>query len=417
MPSYRLDPEDREHFEAFLPDFIRLTRAIEDPRQNAKVKHSLPTILFVCLSASMAGAKSILAMGFFAQSAWPWVRRTLGDAVDEEPPSHDTIGRLFQKVKPAVFESLLSEYAHRRTADLNHAHQIAIDGKTLTATARRDAMNQPLTRGGEQPATTVSAYSVETGLTMACHTSLAPGSEHACVAAVLAALDLRGALVSVDAGNAYPKFAAAIRSPADGSTPRDYLMCIKGNNAATFEHCARIFDAQVNRAYLETDETVAARRDKRLVRVAHLDPDRCAGPGTGEVDATVQRLWPDGKCVVEVQRYRGTRTNERNDAGQPKQTWHHVYYVSSRALTAAQAMDAIRAHWHVENRLHWILDVHYGEDAPRARSGYLAHNLATLRRVSNNLLAAATGSTARLRYQMKFALDEGWRDLVWGIHA
>ena len=106
MPSYRLEPEDQEHFETFIPDFIRITQAIEDPRQKGKVKHSLTTILFVCLSATMAGAKSILSMGYFAQSSWEWVRKSLGDTIDEEPLSHDTIGRLYQKLNPEIFEHL-----------------------------------------------------------------------------------------------------------------------------------------------------------------------------------------------------------------------------------------------------------------------------------------------------------------------
>lgn len=69
-------------------------------------------------------------------------------------------------------------------------------------------------------------------------------------------------------------------------------------------------------------------------------------------------------------------------------------------------------HWDVENRLYWTLDVSYGEDASRARSGYLAQNLATVRRLANNVLAAFTKSTPRLKHQMKFALDAKWRSGV-----
>ena len=417
MPSHRLALEDAEHFDAFIPNFISLVHAIPDPRQDGKVQHTLSTLLFVSLSASMAGAKSVLAMGEFAQATWPWVRQSLGDSVGAIPPCHDTIGRLFQKLKPHILENLISDYAKFKTATLGDAHQITIDGKPLNATARRDLVNVPKDQGGEQPATTVSAYSVESGLTLACHTSTDPGSEHACVEQVLSFLDLRGAMVSVDAGNSYPKFAKLIRSPSDGSAPGDYLMCIKNNNARTCENCATIFSPHQGRSYSEATEVVEARQDKRIVRVATLNPGRRVAEGAANVDEDVQRLWPDAQCVIEVERYRGTRTNEKNAKGEKKQSWHYVYYVSSRNLTAEAAMRYVRSHWSVENKLHWIMDVHYGEDASRARTGYLAQNLATLRRVASNMLAAVTGSSSRIKHQMKFAVSEKWRDLVWGLHA
>lgn len=92
-----------------------------------------------------------------------------------------------------------------------------------------------------------------------------------------------------------------------------------------------------------------------------------------------------------------------------------MYYVSSRALTAREANEQVRGHWHIENRVHWTMDVSYGEDASRAKTGYLAQNLAAVKRMANNMLAAVTGQPSRRRYQMKFALDEKWRDRIWGL--
>ena len=60
-------------------------------------------------------------------------------------------------------------------------------------------------------------------------------------------------------------------------------------------------------------------------------------------------------------------------------------YLSSRALTAEQALAASRAHWGVEG-MHWVLDVIFDEDRSRARERHAAENLATIRRIVNNIL-------------------------------
>ena len=414
MPSYRLDPEDVADFDQLVPDFIRLAVDIDDPRVRGRTAHRLTTVLFVCVSASMAGAKSVNAFGQFAADAWDWITASLGDGVGATPVSHDTIGRLLQKLRPDVLEGLLAELAARKTALRPEPH-VAIDGKRQSGTARKDLTDLALADGGEQAFTTVTAYGVDSGLVLGCHTSKAPGSEHACVAEVLGMIDLRGATVTMDAGNAYAKFCDPIL--AGGGA---YLACVKGNNARTRELCRRVFDAGVDRAYDAHAETVAARGDTRAVRTAALDPGRSVGHGTGACDAELLGRWPGAACVVEVERRRRTRTREVDGRGEPKASWHVVHYVSSRALSAAEAARLARSHWHVENKVHWTLDVSYGEDAygedaSRARTGYIAENLAAVKRLANNMLAAVTGRASTRRYQMKFAVDPAWRDQVWGL--
>ena len=290
-----------------------------------------------------------------------------------------------------------------RTRSLSTAERLA-------ATAERSLANVPLAAGGQQAFTTVSALGVDSGLVVGCHTSAEPGSEHACVERVLEMIDLRGAIVTMDAGNAHSKFCDLIR---DGGG--EWLACLKGNNARSVELCRRVFDAGVAREYSASETVDAARGDRRAVRVAKLDGAREAGHGTGQPDRELRERWSGAVCVVEVERERRSRTGQRTGDGSPKRSWRTVYYVCSQYLTAADAQRYIRSHWDVENRLHWTLDVSYGEDASRARSGYLAHNLATVRRLANNVLAAHTKSTSKLRHQMKFALDASWRDQVWGL--
>lgn len=62
------------------------------------------------------------------------------------------------------------------------------------------------------------------------------------------------------------------------------------------------------------------------------------------------------------------------------------YYISSLPLDIERFARAVRGHWSIENKLHWIMDVRFGEDQSRARNGCAAENLATLRRLALNLL-------------------------------
>lgn len=416
MPSYRLEPDDLADFDQLVPDFITLASEISDPRVEGRITHHLNTILFVCISASMAGAKSVNAFGQFAEDTWDWITACLGEQIGSTPLKHDTIGRVLQKLKPDITEQLLADLAKRKTdrieknkADNDLNRHVAIDGKRQAGTARKDLMNLSIQDGGQQPYNTVSAYSVGSGLVLGCHTSTEPGSEHKCVEQTLEMIDLRGAMVTMDAGNAYPKFCKSILN-GKGS----YLFCIKGNNARTQELCREIFDAGEKRAYSEYTETVKARGDKRMVRVAKIEVER-GKDGTGSCDKELAEHWPSLVTVIEVQRERKTRNHQVDSLGNPKVSWHVVYYVCSKDLNAEEACRYIRDHWHVENKVHWTMDVAYGEDASRAKTGYIAQNLAAIKRISNNMLASITGKASTRRFQMKFAVDEKWRNQVWGL--
>ena len=143
MPTHRLAPEDLADFDHLVPDFITVTADLDDPRVRGRTTHSLTTILFVCVSAAMAGAKSVHAYGHFAEASWEWVRASLGpDVVGPEPVSHDTIGRLLQKLQPDVCEGLLAEVVRRRT-DRRPEDQIAIDGRAPRGHRRAFAGERP----------------------------------------------------------------------------------------------------------------------------------------------------------------------------------------------------------------------------------------------------------------------------------
>ncbi|AGK48295.1 transposase, IS4 family [Burkholderia thailandensis MSMB121] len=70
-----------------------------------------------------------------------------------------------------------------------------------------------------------------------------------------------------------------------------------------------------------------------------------------------------------------------------KLTTEQRYYISSKPAKAAEMMQLIRAHWGIENQLHWVLDVSWAEDACLIRDKIAARNMATLRKAGSTTAA------------------------------
>ncbi len=438
MPRPTLDPEDKNTITALIPDIIAFVTDEMDPRSDHLKRHSLISVLFVCICAQLAGIRSILGAGDFAEASWPWVRACLGDRAHAEPLSHDTIGRVVAAVEGSYLKALLTDCfggAEGRAA-MEH---IAVDGKVIRGSVLRRLLNVAKRDGGRQAAMSVNAFAVERGVVLSCGTSTEPGAEHACVTECLGAIDLAGALVSMDAGNSYAKFARLIIAEQG-----EYLMCVKGNNGLSQEALAQGFtgapDAgghlSASEAFADRDADAAPgnrRGDERLVRVIDLGETPTDETPTNETPTdetptdeatwlqTLRRAWPEVRTAIEVKRRRvprpgDKRNKDRKSGGTPgADGFVTVYYVSSARLSAAEAAGYIRRHWHVENRLHWVLDVNYGEDASQVRQKNLVENLVLLRRFSYNLMARLTGRRSFIAQQRKFAVSENYRNNILGI--
>ncbi len=111
---------------------------------------------------------------------------------------------------------------------------------------------------------------------------------------------------------------------------------------------------------------------------------------------TTSARWSKLKTIIEIQSTRETDN---------KVTTEKRYYISSLALNPKKAADAVRSHWAVENKLHWVLDVSFREDESRIRRGNSAEVMSTFRRLTLNLLKKNATSNASLKRKRKIALD------------
>jgi len=336
---------------------------LPDPRVDRTKDHELIDILVIAICTLLCAGESFNDMEDFGQAKHDWFRTFL--RLRNGIPSHDTFNRVFAALDPQAFLDCFLRW----TQSLRQAvaqEIVALDGKAL-----RRALN-----GDQSVKYVVSAWAEDNGLVLGQLKVADKSNEITTLPELLRALELCGCIVTVDAMGTQKNIAKEIKE-ADA----DYVLALKGNHEVVHQEVKSFLeeavaerDAQPLRlsiaaatlAVLETVEKDHGRIEtRRYYQSAALDwfADRAQWEGLQTVG------------MVEAIREIGAhRTIERR------------YYLSSLPLDVATFARAVRGHWGVENKLHWVLDVQMREDQSRARAGYAAENLATLRRLALNLL-------------------------------
>ncbi len=349
---------------------------LPDPRVDRTEKHTLGDILAIALCAVIAGADSWEEVERFGRAKHDWLRTFL--ALPNGIPSHDTFYRVFARLDPKRFAGAVARWmgAVCQATGLRH---IAIDGKAVRA-APGDTFS-----GCLHP---VNAWAAENRLILG-QEPVADGShEIAAIPELLKVLALKGALVTIDAAGCQKEIAGQVRGEGG-----DYLLAVKGNQPSLHEAVQAVFDRACEADFIgfehdghEQIEDGHGRHEERYVTVVY-DPDGLP-PG-----------WPDVAAVVLVGR-------ERSVKGTNTSTAH--YYITSSRATAEELGRLVRRHWSVENELHRVLDVAFGEDSNRTAAGHAGENLGLVRRVAASLLQQDPGRGSIKAKRLGAALDENY---------
>lgn len=357
--------------EAFRACFADLA----DPRTGNAQRHELLEVLLIALAATLCGAESCVDMALFGRSKEAFLRRFL--RLPGGVPSHDTFSRLFRLLDPEAFEAGFRRFvaAFAGRIEESDSDVIAVDGKTLRRSFDRG--------GGAGPLHLISAWAAEQRLVLGQRKVDGASNEIQTLPELLALLSLKGRIMTADAMHCQKKTAEAIVERGG-----DYVLALKGNQPALCEDVRLLMEdphTAPDDVFITTDADhgrIESRRAAVIHDVGWL-AERHRFPGLEGVGRVIATRESGGKTTTATR-----------------------YYLLSTPLSAARLAAVVRTHWHIENRLHWVLDVVMDEDQARARKDHAPENLARLRRFALNLLNANTdkGST---RGKIKRA---GWDD-------
>lgn len=334
--------------------------AISDARPQWKVAYPLPEVLLLVVSATIASCDDYDDIVAWGAAHLDFLRRFA--PYHHGIPCTDWLRVLMNRIDPDLFSACFTAWARELRPDA--ADLIAIDGKTSRRSHDRSR--------GKAALHLVSAFATTHNLVLGQEAVGDKSGETDAIPELLARLALNGALVTIDAIACNPTIARAITA-AGG----DYLLAVKGNQPTLQREIERYFlDAPAAQIDITSEIDKGHGRIETRRHVVSHAVDWLSGDRRYPDEPRFARLSAIAMVEATVESKGQTSTARR-------------YYISSAPLTAARFAQAVRRHWGIENRLHWVLDVTFKEDQSRLRAGHGAKNMAVVRHFAINIVRSA----------------------------
>jgi predicted transposase YbfD/YdcC len=333
---------------------------LPEPRVQRTRRHTLSDIVLMVLIGAMVDCPGWDAIHRFIRFGSPELQALF--EFRRGVPSADTLRRVMRALDPAAFRNAFIGWAQSMCVS-TEGKLVAIDGKTVRGAKGSTDDNHALHL--------VNAWVSENAMTLGQLATSTKSNEITAIPQLLKLLDLRGAVVTIDAMGCQKEIAEVVREKG-----ADYLFGLKGNHPTLQAEVRCAFDEQTCTELAQSSETFHEAADK--------------GHGRNELRRTwvlrdltwLSRAgdWRDLKTLVLVEAHR-----TRKDVTSVERR----VYISSLDASAERMSALVRGHWNIENRLHWILDVTFGEDRARVRDRNAAENLSLFRKAALNLLQRA----------------------------
>jgi len=356
---------------------LEIIDEISDPRMEGKVQHKLSTIIFVALCGILCGCESWSDIRDYCRIKREWLSRYV--SLENGIPSSDTFRRVFTLLNPTNVEYLLRAHAAEIVAQHKPSDQIVVDGKALCGSKKLNL----------QCLYSVSAWCHENGLVLGEEQTDSKSNEITAIPLLLESLDLKGNTVTIDAAGCQKSIAELIIEKKG-----DYVLGLKRNHpklyAAVEEHVKKIGESNENRLFDAFDDSHGRSVRRRFFGYDISKMEEIKG-------------WLEAKTVVAVE----TISSKNNDPNRNVSAeWR--YYLSSHKCNHKSLPDYIRNHWGIENKLHWVLDVHLKEDDDQKSERKSARSFALLKRIALNIVRTKDTTPKRsLRRKLKHS---AWDD-------
>ncbi len=353
------------------PSIIHHFSSIQDPRVNRQKKHQLQDIFFISLCAIICGADNWVAVEEFGLAKEEWFTGLLG--LEHGIPSHDTFGEVYAAIDTDHFSVCFSRWV-ADLANLTEGEVIAIDGKCIRRSLDKASKKAAIHM--------VSAWAQQNNLVLGQVKVDDKSNEITAIPKLLSRLDIAGAVVTIDAMGCQKKIARQIKQQGG-----DYVFSLKGNQGNLHDDVNTFFasslaPAVASASYDGGHGRIETRSIRATADIAWLQA-RHDWQGLQSIVAVTAKREIDNKATEETR-----------------------YFISSLDANDPKRLErVVRAHWSIENNLHWVLDVAFDEDSNRTRKGYGAANLAVIRHIALNLVKAE--KTSKVGVKIK-RLKAGW---------
>lgn len=336
---------------------IEALEEIEDKRIDRCKKHKLSDILMLCLLGFLCGLKDIENLVYWAELREKRLKQVM--PLENGIPSADTVLRVLSLIDPKQFESVFTKVTHSYFNENSGQDFVALDGKTIRGSKKE----------GNKGVHIVSAWAHKLGLCLGQVKTEEKSNEITAIPELLDIIDLKNIIVTIDAMGCQKKITEKIVEKKS-----DYVISLKGNQSTLHNNVKDFFEAFEDKGFSNKYEL---QKTERVLEKDH-----------GRIETRQAFLCTDIEWLKEKEGWLGLNAigmikSSRTIKGV---TVHENRYFITSLKDVDKASKALRAHWGIENSLHWVLDMIFDEDASRVRKDHSPQNLAIVRKFSLNLL-------------------------------